>query len=83
LQTELTEELTDDTEVTMSAEETPHGLHNVLEISNFSSLTRLLHITAYILKCINNTKKPNAQLTGAFSTQEIDNALTKWVYSCQ
>jgi len=83
LQTELTEELIDDREVTMSPEETPHGLHKVLKISNFSSLTRLLRITAYILRFINSTKKPNARLTGALSIQEIDDALTKWIYSCQ
>ena len=79
----LQTEFTDVREVTMSTEETPYGLLKVLEISNFSSLTRLLRITAYILRFINNTKKSNTRLTGVLSSHEINNALAKWVYSCQ
>jgi len=45
-------------------------------------INKIASIIAYILRFSNNTKKPNAHLTGALSTQEIDSALTKWVYSC-
>ena len=65
----------------MSFEQT--GLHRILSISNYSSLTRLLRITAYLSRFIHNTKNPNARLTGILSTQEINNSLSKWVYNCQ
>ena len=55
---------TTDTDEAISAERTPQvvsteqepqiGIHNVLKISNYSSLLKLLRVTAYLLQIVNN-----------------------------
>jgi len=58
-------------------------LHNILLISNYSFLARLLWITSYVIRFVHNIRNPNAQLKGVLSTQEVNNALAKWIYNCQ
>ena len=80
----LQTELTNDADEPMSIEQAPQtGLHKILEISNFSSLMRLLQVTAYLLRFTHNMKHQNAHLVGALTVQEINNALTKWIKNCQ
>ena len=54
-----------------------------MHISNYSSLFRLLRVTAYLLQFINNVRKPTTQNVGALSTEETNNALSLWIYDCQ
>ena len=82
----LQTETTTDTNEAISAERTPQvmsteqvpqiGIHNVLKISNYSSLSKLLRITAYLLRFVNNVRNLAARTVGALSTQETNNALS-------
>ena len=54
-----------------------------IRISNYSSLSRLLRVTAYLLRFINNVRKPTTRNVGALSTEETNNALSLWIYDCQ
>ena len=91
LQTEL--ETTNDTDESMSAERTSQtvssakvpetGIHNVMHISNYSSLSRLLRVTVYLLRFINNVRKPTTRNVGALTTEETNNALSLWIFDCQ
>ena len=89
----LQTETTADTDELMSAECVPQtvltekvpeaGIHNVLQISNYSSLSKLLRVTAYVLRFINNVRNPLTRNVGVLSTQETNNALSMWIYDCQ
>ena len=88
LQTEL-----NDSDEPMSAEQTSQtvssakvpetGIHNVMKISNYSSLLRLLRVTACLLRFIHNVRKPTTRNVDALSTEETNNALSLWIYDCQ
>ena len=68
----------------MLIEQVPQiGIHNVLKISNYSSLLKLLRVTAYFLRFVNNVRNPATCTVGALSTQETNNALSMWIYDCQ
>ena len=41
------------------------GIHNVLQISNYSSLSKLLQVTAYLLRFVNNVRNPAIRNVGA------------------
>ena len=86
-------ETTTDTDEAISAERTPQvvsteqvpqiGIHNVLKISDYSSLLKLLRVTAYLLRFVNNVRNPATRTVGALSTQETNNALSVWIYDYQ
>ena len=60
------------------------GIHCVIEISNYSTLSKLLAITAYTYRFINNCKKRREdRLTAPLMPSEINNAQTKWVSQSQ
>ena len=75
----LQTETTTDTDKTLSVERTPQivlteqvpqiGIHNVLKISNYSSLLKLLRVTAYLLWFDNNVRNPATRNVGALYTQ--------------
>ena len=89
----LQTETTTDTDEAISAERTPQvvsteqvpqiGIHNVLKISNYSSLLKLLRVTAYLLRFVNNVRNLATHTVGALSTQETNNALSMWIYDNQ
>ena len=69
---------------TVSTEKVPQtGIHNILQISNYSSLSKLLRVTAYLLRFINNVRNSVTRNAGVLSTQETNNALSMWIYDCQ
>lgn len=69
---------------TVLTEKVPEaGIHNILQISNYSSLSKLLRVTAYVLRFINNVRNPVTRNVGVLSTQETNNALSMWIYDCQ
>ena len=64
LQTENSDE-TD--EPTVSAEQSSEiGLHKILDVSKFSSLTRLLLVSAYLLRFVHNVKHPDTHMVGVY-----------------
>lgn len=61
----------------------PTGIHNVLMISNYSSLSRLLRVTAYLLRFVYNIRNPASHKVGTLTTQETNKALLMWICDCQ
>ena len=58
------------------------GLHQLITVSNFSTLSKLLSVTAYVLRFIQNVRKPSKK-TGALTTSELQNARNEWIKNCQ
>ena len=55
------------------------GLHHVLNISNYSTLNRLLLIKAHVLRFIFNLRHPGHRQTGPISATELDKARKLWI----
>ena len=89
----LQTEATADTDESMSAEGalqtvltgkvSQTGIHNILQISNYSSLSKLLRVIASLSQFVNNIRNPATRNAGALSTQETNNLLSMWIYDCQ
>ena len=56
-----------------------------MDITAYSSLTKLLHISAYVLRFIFNSKQLNAshRKTGPLLPKELTEALQIWFHGCQ
>ena len=65
----------------MTAEDT--GLHQAIKLTNFSSLNRLLAVTAYVYEYVNNLHKSQPKLTGPLTMAELSCAQRRWVQNCQ
>ena len=59
------------------------GIHNLIKASNYSSLSKVLRVSAYVYRFIHNTKNPTNRRVGPLSVDETNKALTFWIYSCQ
>ena len=56
----------------------------IIDISNYSTLSRLLAVTAYMFRFITNSKKPKQKrVTDPLTPSEQYFALTTWVKQCQ
>ncbi|XP_065918796.1 uncharacterized protein [Dysidea avara] len=59
-------------------------IHHIIGISNYSTLSRLLGVTAYLCRFITNCRKqPQGRLTGPLTPLELHHALVTWVKQCQ
>ena len=65
----------------MAAEGT--GLHQAIKLTSFSSLNRLLAVTAYVYRYVNNLCKSQPKLTGPLTAAELSCAQRRWVQECQ
>ena len=59
------------------------GIHCVIDISRYSTLTKLLGVTAYVLRFIRNLRKLEPKDVGPLSAKERHHALKKWIKTCQ
>ncbi|XP_065902524.1 uncharacterized protein [Dysidea avara] len=59
------------------------GIHNIVLVSKYSTLQRLLRVSAYVLRFIHNIKHHNNHKKGPLSTAEIDTTRHQWIYVCQ
>ena len=59
------------------------GIHKIINISNYSSLTKLLNITGYVLRFLANMKNPTSRQIGPLSVKEMTTAQFTWILSCQ
>jgi len=59
------------------------GLHQVIKLTDYSSLPKLLAVTAYTLRFINNLSKSRPKLNGPLTAEELSSAQTKWIKACQ
>ena len=55
------------------------NISNIIPIEKFSSLQRLLVVTCYVNRFINNIQKSKKKLAGTISFEEKDNALNMWI----
>ena len=70
-----------ETQSTTSMEDT--GLHCILDVSAYHSLSRLLNITAHILRFVRNVRKPSIKYSGPISPAERTKANLKWIQTVQ
>ena len=61
----------------------PTGIHRIIKISSYSTLTRLLNVTGYILRFLTNIRNPSSKQTGPLSVMELTRAQSTWILSCQ
>lgn len=60
------------------------GLHKIVTPDNYSSLERLLAVTAYVQRFINNLKQcQQSRTTGPLTPAEFNTARLKWIKTCQ
>ena len=59
------------------------GLHQVIKLSNYNLPPKLLAVTAYTLRFINNLCRSQPKLNGPLTAVELSSAQTRWVQACQ
>ena len=53
------------------------GLYQVIKVSDYSSLNRLLAVTAYVYRCINNLRRSQPRQSGPLTAKELNSAQMK------
>ncbi|XP_065911201.1 uncharacterized protein [Dysidea avara] len=59
------------------------GLHKIIQLNNYSSLHKLLAVTAYIYRFVNNLCRSRPKLHGPLTAKELNSAQTRWIQACQ
>ena len=59
------------------------SISQVIDISRHNKLTKLLRVTAYVLRFIDNIKNPSQKNTEPLTVSEIDRAQRLWIQSAQ
>jgi len=59
------------------------GIHNLIDPSAYSSYTKLLHVTAYMLRFAHNTRQKLFKLKGPLTPSELSVANIKWIANIQ
>ena len=72
----------DSSTVELCSAATP-GIHNLIQATNYSTLSRLLCVSAYVARFIYNTMNLTNRKVGPLSVDETNKALNLWVHSCQ
>ena len=83
LHLQVDEEPDTDTCLLTQSTTTIPGIHNVIPVSNYSTLQRLLHVSAYTLRFIHNVRHHSNRKDGPLSAEETDTARCRWIYACQ
>ena len=78
----------DDTEQPANTKDTPTyhtGIGEIIDIHCYSTLSRLLHTSAYVLRFVHNCKQssPDQRLTGHLKPSEIEIAACSWIRHTQ
>ena len=55
------------------------GLHHIIKITDHSSLNRLLAVTAYVNRCINNLCRSQPRQSGPLTPKELSSARMRWI----
>ena len=66
-------------------EQTPilTGIHSVVDITLYSRYTKLIRVTAFILRFVNNSRRPHTRKLSRLSVHELHEAEKMWLRSCQ
>ena len=59
------------------------GIHNVVNITRYSSVGKLVAVTAYVLRYIHNSRKQQPLLNGPLTATELNCARKLWISSSQ
>jgi len=59
------------------------GIHNVLDISCYSRINRLLVVTSYVLRFVHNACKRRPKLTGPLTVTELNTTQKIWILTSQ
>ncbi|XP_065917547.1 uncharacterized protein [Dysidea avara] len=59
------------------------GIHNLIELTKYSSLMKVLRVSAHVYRFVHNTRNPTKRHIGPLSVDETNKALTLWIHSCQ
>lgn len=76
------EATTDESTQTEPTEETA-GIHCIVDVSRYSTLTKLLTVTAYVLQFVKNLQNRESRQIGPLSAKERQQARNKWIQNCQ
>ena len=58
-----------------------YGIHHIIDISKYKDLTKLLSVSAYILRLIHNCKNPAARQVGHITPNERNKANLQWIFN--
>ncbi|CAB4010747.1 Hypothetical predicted protein [Paramuricea clavata] len=64
-----------------NAPEPRHGVAKIINLSAYSNLHKLVRVTAWVLRFVDNLKKRTH--SGPLSVTELDSALMFWIVDCQ
>ena len=59
------------------------GLHQIIKLVDYSTLNRLLVITAYVIRARDNFHSPQNKKTGHITADELHEAKMPWIKDCQ
>ena len=59
------------------------GLHQIIDLSNYSALSKVLGVTAYVRRFVSNIKNKLNQETGPLTAAELHIAKMSWIKDCQ
>ena len=60
-----------------------NGLHKIIDLDNYSTLERVVKVTAIVLRFVANLKSKDTKQTGPLTAVELHTAKMKWVKDCQ
>ena len=60
-----------------------NGIHNLIDPSAYSSYTKLLDVTAYVLRFAHNTRQKLFKLKGPLTPSELSIANIRWITNVQ
>ncbi|XP_070541423.1 uncharacterized protein [Ptychodera flava] len=66
-----------------NAHSTQIGIQHVVDANRYSSLTKLLRVSAIVLRFVSNLKKPKDRKTGYLTARELQRAENKWIKDVQ
>ena len=78
-----TDDMNSDQPGPMDPTEPLTGIHKIIDLSKYSTLTKLLRVTSYVLRFINNLRDSTTKQTGPLSVKELNTAQFRWVLNCQ
>ena len=59
------------------------GIHNVVNITRYSSIGKLVAVTTYVLRYIHNSRRQQPLLNGPLTATELNSARKLWISSSQ
>ena len=74
---------TDDTATHQDNDQNITGSHNVIHVFHYSTINKLLAVTSYVLRFINNALKQGTRIVDPLHSSELNTAEKLWISSSQ